>query len=77
MSEENSIRIEEVESVAPPPKARVEDAETAPEKLERKRDYLRAFWPPSPPRSIRTASAATCTKPSSRRSRIFTIRKFR
>ena len=48
MSEENSIRIEEVESVAPPPKARVEDAETAPEKLERKRDYLEGFLAAKP-----------------------------
>ena len=37
-----------MESVAPPPKARVEDAETAPEKLERKRDYLEGFLAAKP-----------------------------
>ncbi|NIJ38293.1 FeS assembly SUF system protein [Sphingopyxis panaciterrae] len=45
---ENGIRVEEVESVAAPPKARVEDAETAPEKLERKRDYLEGFLAAKP-----------------------------
>ncbi len=44
---ENGIRIEEVESVEAPPKARVADVESAPEtlgeKLERKRDYLEGF----------------------------------
>ncbi len=49
---ENGIRIEEVESVAAPPKARVEDVETAPEtmgaKLERKRDYLEGFLAAKP-----------------------------
>jgi FeS assembly SUF system protein len=44
---ENTIKVEEVESVTPPPKARVEDAEspreTAPEKLGRKKDYLEGF----------------------------------
>ena len=43
MSEERTIRIEEVAHVEAPPKARVADAETAPEKLERKRDYLEGF----------------------------------
>ncbi|KGB55224.1 SUF system Fe-S cluster assembly protein [Sphingopyxis sp. SE2] len=45
---ETGIRIEEVESVQPPPKARVEDVETAPEKLERKRDYLEGFLAAKP-----------------------------
>ncbi len=43
MNEERTIRVEEVESVPPPPKARVEDAEPAADKLERKRDYLEGF----------------------------------
>ena len=37
------IRIEEVDSVPSPPKARVEDVESAGEKLERKKDYLDGF----------------------------------
>src|SRR3546814_5823787 len=52
MNEERTIRVEEVDSVAPPPKARVEDAEPAPEtmgdKLERKRDYLEGFLAAKP-----------------------------
>jgi FeS assembly SUF system protein len=48
MSDSN-IRIEEVTSVPPPPKARVEDAvETASEKLERKKDYLEGFLAQKP-----------------------------
>ncbi len=49
MSDERKIAVEEVEAVSPPPRARVEDAsvgtpeESAPEKLERKRDYLEGF----------------------------------
>jgi FeS assembly SUF system protein len=42
------IRIEEVESVSPPPRARVEDAEPAAEKLERKKDYLEGFLAQKP-----------------------------
>jgi FeS assembly SUF system protein len=42
------IRIEEVDSVPAPPKARVEDVETASEKLERKRDYLDGFLAAKP-----------------------------
>ena len=42
MNEERRIEIEEVESVAPPPKARVSDASPA-ETLGRKRDYLEGF----------------------------------
>ena len=48
MSEQ--IRIEEVDSVAAPPRARVDDApaETAADKLERKRDYLAGFLAEQP-----------------------------
>ena len=49
MSDERTIRVEEVTSVEAPPKARVEDVETAPEKLERKRDYLEGFLAAKPP----------------------------
>ena len=42
MNEERRIEIEEVEGVAPPPKARVSDASPA-ETLGRKRDYLEGF----------------------------------
>ncbi len=44
------IAVEEVASVSPPPKVRVEDAveESAPEKLERKRDYLEGFLAQQP-----------------------------
>ena len=49
MSEDRMIKVEEVTSVEAPPKARVEDVETAPEKLERKRDYLAGFLAATPP----------------------------
>jgi len=43
------FRVEEVESVAPPPKARVETApETIGETFDRKRDYLQGFLSQSP-----------------------------
>jgi FeS assembly SUF system protein len=42
MNEERRIEIEEVEGVAPPPRARVSDASPA-ETFERKRDYLEGF----------------------------------
>lgn len=52
MSDERQIAVEEVDAVATPPKARVEDAEapmeTAAEKLERKRDYLEGFLAAQP-----------------------------
>jgi FeS assembly SUF system protein len=48
MSEGSNIRIEEVEGVAPPPRARVDDIETAGEKLGRKRDYLEGFLAQKP-----------------------------
>jgi FeS assembly SUF system protein len=44
----DQIKIEEVESVTAPPKARVEDAESAPAKLERKKDYLEGFLSQKP-----------------------------
>ena len=46
MSDE--IRVEEVDGVPPPPKARVEDAELPAEKLERKKDYLEGFLAQQP-----------------------------
>lgn len=48
MSDNGSIKVEEVTSVDAPPKARVEDVESAPEKLERKRDYLEGFLAAKP-----------------------------
>lgn len=48
MSDNGTIKVEEVTSVDAPPKARVEDVETAPEKLERKRDYLEGFLAAKP-----------------------------
>ena len=44
----SSFEIEEVESVAPPPKARVE-VESAADTLARKRDYLEGFLAQRPP----------------------------
>ena len=47
MSDEPKFTVEEVASVSPPPRARVEDAdvvaESAADKLERKKDYLEGF----------------------------------
>ncbi|MBO9713402.1 SUF system Fe-S cluster assembly protein [Sphingomonas sp.] len=56
MEEERKIEVEEVESVAPPPKARVESAldtlaataGTPRESFERKRDYLEGFLSQKP-----------------------------
>ena len=53
MSDETrSFKVEEVDGVTPPPRARVDDAEPAPEtageKLERKRDYLEGFLAEKP-----------------------------
>ncbi|GAA4032018.1 hypothetical protein GCM10022281_09560 [Sphingomonas rosea] len=48
MNEERKIAIEEVDAVAPPPKARVEQ-ESAAETFERKRDYLAGFLSETPP----------------------------
>lgn len=49
MNEERKIMTEEVDAVAPPPKARVDEAtESAADKLERKRDYLEGFLSQQP-----------------------------
>ena len=40
--------VEEVESVTPPPRARVDEAESPADKLERKRDYLEGFLAEKP-----------------------------
>lgn len=53
MNEEAKFRVEEVETVPPPPRARVEDApestgETAGETFARKRDYLEGFLKAKP-----------------------------
>jgi FeS assembly SUF system protein len=44
----SEIKTEVVDSVEAPPKARVEMRETAPEKLERKKDYLEGFLSQKP-----------------------------
>ncbi|GAO40343.1 hypothetical protein SCH01S_47_00010 [Sphingomonas changbaiensis NBRC 104936] len=46
MNEQSRIRIEEVDGVSPPPKARVEDAPR--ENFERKKDYLAGFLSEKP-----------------------------
>lgn len=46
--DEPKFTVEEVDSVAPPPRARVDDAEAPAEKLERKRDYLEGFLAEKP-----------------------------
>ncbi|WP_126173267.1 SUF system Fe-S cluster assembly protein [Altericroceibacterium xinjiangense] len=50
MNEEadRTFRVEEVDSVSPPPRARVEDAESDAEKLGRKKDYLEGFLAKKP-----------------------------
>ena len=50
MSEEadKTFRVEEVEGVAPPPRARVEDPESPAEKLGRKKHYLEGFLAQKP-----------------------------
>jgi FeS assembly SUF system protein len=48
MDVERKLEIEEVGSVAAPVRARVEDAESAADKLERKRDYLEGFLAKQP-----------------------------
>lgn len=50
MNEQSSFTVEEVDAVAPPPRARVEDVaeETPAQKLERKRDYLEGFLQAKP-----------------------------
>ena len=49
MNEHKSFKVEEVEGVETPPRARVEDAETPAEKLGRKKDYLEGFLSQQPP----------------------------
>lgn len=48
MNEEPKFTVEEVEAVSAPPRARVDDAESAGEKLTRKRDYLEGFLKEKP-----------------------------
>jgi FeS assembly SUF system protein len=49
MNEERKLSVEEVETVTPPPKARVDTAaETPAETLSRKRDYLEGFLKEKP-----------------------------
>jgi FeS assembly SUF system protein len=48
MNEERRIATEEVASVAPPPRARVDAGETAAARVERKRDYLDGFLKQQP-----------------------------
>jgi FeS assembly SUF system protein len=48
MNQHKPFQVEEVDGVEIPPRARVEDAETAAEKLERKRDYLEGFLAQQP-----------------------------
>jgi FeS assembly SUF system protein len=53
VNEERKIEVEEVEGVAPPPKARVSDLETrnAADTFARKRDYLEGFLAQKPAES--------------------------
>ena len=48
MNEHKSFKVEEVDGVETPRRARVEDAETATERLERKKDYLEGFLAQKP-----------------------------
>jgi FeS assembly SUF system protein len=48
MNEHKPFRVEEVDGVETPPRARVEDAESPSEKLERKKDYLEGFLAQKP-----------------------------
>lgn len=50
MNDQSRFTVEEVDAVAPPPRARVEDVveETPAQKLERKRDYLEGFLQAKP-----------------------------
>ena len=55
MNEQSRITVEEVDAVASPPKARVEDAAEAPRQtFERKRDYLAGFLQQKPERVAAT-----------------------
>jgi len=48
MNEERKIQVEQVDAVAPPPKARVDDPASPRETFERKRDYLEGFLSKQP-----------------------------
>jgi len=48
MNEHKSFQVEEVDGVETPPRARVDEAETSAQKLERKRDYLEGFLAQKP-----------------------------
>ncbi len=48
MNEERKIQVEQVDAVTPPPKARVDAAESPRETFERKRDYLEGFLAQKP-----------------------------
>lgn len=50
MNDQSRFTVEEVDAVAPPPRAKVQDVveETPAEKLERKRDYLEGFLQAKP-----------------------------
>ena len=52
MNEHKPFQVEEVDGVETPPRARVEDVESAAEKLERKKDYLEGFLAQKPPYNI-------------------------
>ena len=46
--EQRKFTVEEVDAVAPPPRARVDESESPADKLERKRDYLEGFLAEKP-----------------------------
>jgi FeS assembly SUF system protein len=48
MNEQSKFEVEEVDAVAPPPRASVDDAETSRDTFERKRDYLEGFLAQKP-----------------------------
>lgn len=48
MSDDSKFTVEEVEAVAAPPRAKVDDIEAPADKLERKRDYLEGFLAAKP-----------------------------
>ena len=49
MNDQSRIEVEEVDAVAKPPRASVDDAQTPRESFERKRDYLEGFLAQKPP----------------------------
>ena len=66
MNEHKPFNVEEVDGVETPPRARVEDAEAAPEspasKLARKRDYLEGFLAQAPQGDDPTAPSGYAVK---------------